>query len=457
MDQLIKQLKEFTSESLSYKNLGELVKKISVDDLQYRHLLPPLTDTINYTRNILLLEPLECVLLHWPAGVSSAIHYHKGFWGYVLILEGKAENIEYKYEHNQLIETHEIVAGPGGVLNEPDGVIHKIVNADKEKPLVSLHFYYPALETLDGLTLYDEETGTIGVLNEKARSASFNEAPEHFKTQEQGVFEFVPFHRNPKARSHRINPVIPKPDPQEIKNMLSDYYSEQAQYYDMFDLNHASRRNYTEKLNEIITTELNNRASVDSYLALACGTARRAISIREACRHDYTITGVDLCAEMCDLGEQRGIEIYAYDWLAADLGERRFDVITFLYAFGHIPNEEERMAALKKVYEHLEEGGAFFFDVFNINDKNEWGPRALAIYEKNQLRDYGYQRGDVFYRKSEGKEIAFLHYFDEDELVNQLEKIGFRIEFIKHIGYVNRSGEEFTEKEQGSLFIKAVK
>ena len=54
--------------------------------------------TDNYARNILLLDPFEVVVLHWPPGVESAIHHHEGFWGYVLCVEGEVENVEYTYD-----------------------------------------------------------------------------------------------------------------------------------------------------------------------------------------------------------------------------------------------------------------------------------------------------------------------------------------------------------------------
>ena len=52
----------------------------------------------NYARNILLMDPFEVVVLHWPPGVESAIHHHEGFWGYVLCVEGEVENVEYTYD-----------------------------------------------------------------------------------------------------------------------------------------------------------------------------------------------------------------------------------------------------------------------------------------------------------------------------------------------------------------------
>ena len=67
--------------------------------------MPALGEPDKYTRNILTLEPFEVVLLHWPAGVESAVHLHKGFWGYVLCLEGQIDNITYQFEGDLLHES----------------------------------------------------------------------------------------------------------------------------------------------------------------------------------------------------------------------------------------------------------------------------------------------------------------------------------------------------------------
>ena len=90
-------------------------------------------------------------------------------------------------------------------------------------------------------------------------------------------------------------------------------------------------------------------------------------------------------------------------------------------------------------------------------DVNEWGPNALENYFRNHLYEFGYERGDVFYKKVGGKALAYLHYFYQDEIHKLLHEAGFRVEYIKHIGYVHRSGELLAAANEGSLFIKAIR
>ena len=88
----------------------------------------------------------------------------KGFWGYVLCVQGEVENVEYTYdeETRELRERGALCVKAGGVLPEPDGTIHKIVNPSSEHPLVTVHFYAPALEDLDGMVLFDAERWLAG-------------------------------------------------------------------------------------------------------------------------------------------------------------------------------------------------------------------------------------------------------------------------------------------------------
>lgn len=456
MDNILRALGQFRADSLSWEQLGAYVKQIDANEVSYQEQLPPLIDGDHYTRHILTLDPLECVLLHWPPGVESAIHFHEGFWGYVLVLDGTCDNVEYVHENGVLRETRLIRALKGGVLDEPDGTIHKIVNPSETDHLVTVHFYSPPLDSLDGLKLYDIETGSVAVLNEHAPSASTQLPATCFHSFEHGVFSYKPVGSEENVQSHRTVPLIPKPDPDTIRDMIMGYYQEQASQYDDFDRLHPSRRRYTETVNALIAKDLRCRESVEKVLAIACGTGRRALDIRDDSGHAYDITCVDLSEEMCCQASERGVETRVGPWLQVEVPEGAYDAVTFLYAFGHLPTHEERQLAMDKMARSLKPGGAVYLDVFNVADENEWGPRALETYDSLDLQHYGYERGDVFYQKAGGREISFLHYFTEEALREMAEQSGLSVAWIRHIGYVHRSGEELTDDTHGSLLLKAV-
>lgn len=457
MRKIIKGLKAFNSSNINYQSLGAFVKKLEVSNIDYLSHLPAISDPDNYRRNILLLEPLECVLLHWPPNVESAVHFHQGFWGYVLVLEGTCDNVEYLHKGNKIEEGRTIRAQKNGIIAEPDGTIHKITNPSKTETLVTCHFYYPALDTLDGLALYNLETGTIGILNEKAKTASFLEPRENFKEFNENAFEVNNLAKPKKKKPHYIFPVIPKPSAKKIKGMIRGYYGEQAKRYDQFDLQQKARRLYLDRIDMLIAHELSEKSELHNFLAIACGTGRRAINIRELTGRNYNIEGVDICGEMCKEARKRDMQARHGDWLEVDFKKGTFEVITFLYSFGHIPTNEGRMSTLQKIYQKLAPGGILFFDLFNRKDQNEWGPNAVAIYEELELAEFGYDKGDVFYKRGNGNEIAFLHYFDEEQIRMLLEDVGFEVDYIKHIKYRLQEGETLSPDEEGVLFIKAVK
>ena len=457
MKKIVEELQKFTPEQLSFEYLGDYVKNIEIADCQVEGLLPPVDAGGSYSRNMLLMKPLEIALLHWPPGVESAIHHHRGFYGYVYVVQGACENIEYTLA-NGILREHSIMrALPGGTLDEPDGVIHKIKNPSLTETLVTIHFYYPALENLDGLALYDIETNSVGVLNEKAESASFTEPPEHFQSLIKNAFEYDAGADSDASPTHCMLTVVPKPNSEEIRQMLANYYKEQSRQYDHFDLQHGSRAKYIQRINQLIADRIKDKGGIEHSLAIACGTGRRAVRIRELSNSYYPISCVDLSEEMCSQATERGISTYVGAWLDVIIPDAHFDLVSFLYAFGHIPTHAERLASLRKIYAKMKTGGYLFFDVFNVNDKNEWGPAAVLNFENKKLAQFGYERGDVFYQKKGGQAIAFLHYFEESEVLQLLKEAGFSVLHIDHIGYVYRSGEILEGTDQGAFLVWAKK
>lgn len=451
MNDLMNQIQNHFQSEVTYSTLGDFIERVDFSMLDYQEDLPIVSDPGEYGRKILCMEPCECVLLHWPPECESAIHFHQGFYGYVVVLEGWCKDVGYEFESGFLSEIKSVQCFQGSIIPEQDGIIHKLCNPSKNQTLVTLHFYYPALESLKGMKIFDLINKKIAVLSENAPSASFNGPQENFDDIIENAFEY-----KAKGKSHKMIIVSPKPEPDRINSMLMDYYNEQASFYDLFDLNHPTRRPYTESLNQLIAKDLSNYNSIGNLLSIACGTGRRSKEISVISGHDFEITGIDLSEEMCKEARSRGIDAIAGHWLEVDLPpERKFDAAIFLYAFGHIPNENLRLETLVKIRKHLKKGAPFYFDVFNLNDQNEWGPAALKSYEKYNLAELGYDRGDIFYQKADGHATAYLHYFSEVEITGLLEKAGFEIEWIRYVGYVKNSGELLDNPNEGFFFIKS--
>ena len=458
MHALIETIRTTTPEGFDFEWLGDLVRSIDPAKLDLTGCIPSIEGmTDNYARNILLLDPFEVVVLHWPPGVESAIHHHEGFWGYVLCIEGEVENVEYTFdaERKELREGTALRVRAGGVLPEPDGTLHKIVNPSLDQPLVTVHFYAPALDTLDGMVLFEAEKGWMGELNETATTASFQQDESGFRRLEKDAFTFIPISEMKGSRTHRLYPVIPKPGSFEILHSISAYYSEQAQTYDHLDLGSEKRRAYTEGVNAIIAKDL-SAIPAERVLHIACGTGRRATDIRNRSGLDYRMEGVDISAGMVETAKGRGLDARIGHWNEIEVESGAYDAITFLYAFGHIPSFEERERSLNKVFRSLRPGGRFYFDVFNVEDPNEWGPEAVQLFDNLELENVGYERGDLFYKRHGAETVAFLHYCSRNGIVDLVESCGFTVMDVHRIGYVDRPGHELTLEEVGGNLLLVV-
>lgn len=454
----VKKRVEAYDQPVTYTGLKDFIDQIDIDDIDYKpHLREPEVEG-DYGRNIFTLDPFECVLIYWPPGSASAVHHHDGLFGYVWVLEGMIDNIFYRETEGQLEEYAVDRYTRNGLIPEPDGVIHKIANTSDKEPAVSLHFYYPALVTLEDMRIFNLELGKVGVLSAEALTASWQEIPGHFKSVTDKVFDYVSFEKLNEHKSHRIANVIPKPDPEVIKAMNSDYFCEQAEQYDFADFNLPNRKQYTQAIDELVADHVKQQTNVGRVMDIACGTGRRALNIRELSGLDYAITGVDISEKMCAIAAERGIETHHDDWLEHDHDhDESFEAITFLYAFGHIPSREERLHTLHKINRHLSDGGMLYVDLFNRDNETEWGPQAVKAYEEKNLQECGYEKGDVFYQKRGCEEVAFIHYFDLEEARLMLAEAGF--ELIEHlvIGYSVRSGEVLDNPKEGNYFVVAKK
>lgn len=429
-----------------------------MDDLPYEAFLKEPETPGDYGRNVFTMHPFECVLINWPAGVASAVHHHQGLFGYVWVLEGELDNIFYREGEGLLSEISIDRYTRNGLIPEPDGVIHKLHNQSTNQRAVSLHFYFPAIESFEGMRIFNTETGDRGLLSNEAKSAFWDETPGHFKQVERKAFKFESFEERNAKKSHVITHVIPKPDALRVNQMNSEYFCEQAEKYDHGDQIHEHRKSYINAINTQIANDLKYHVKSKSHLDIAIGTGRRALDIKQQSGLSYKLTGVDISEEMCRIARQRGIETHHLDWVNDEVDfDEKFGSVTFLYAFGHLATPQCRLTTLQKINRCLHMGGVFYFDVFSINNQNEWGPRALADFNNKHLAASGYDAGDVFYRKIGFKKLAFIHYFAAEELADLLEKSGFEIAWIHNIGYVKNPGEIVQSGNEGNYFVKAVK
>jgi ubiquinone/menaquinone biosynthesis C-methylase UbiE len=454
MQKVLERLKAIPTHHFNFNSVGEVLYATDFAAMDLTGLVPDQVEA-GYSRKIIDLEPLECLVLHWAPGSESAIHFHEGFWGFVAVASGTCCNVEYVLEGETMKESLITTVHTGGIVPEPDRIIHKIMNGSPIEPLITIHFYYPALTDLDGLKIYDIESGSIGTLNSRASSASWAEPTDHFKAIEKNAFRFID-DPDDDSPSHIIRPLIPKPDPGEITSMLSAYYDDQAKTYDYMDRAYESRNKYVNGINNRIADFLKkHQPEMESMLALACGTGRRAIEIRELSGMDYAITGLDVSSEMCEMAAARKIDIVHADWSQFNKSlNDRFDAATILYAFGHVASRAERISILKRLKELLKPNAPLFLDLFNMEDVSEWGGTIETLHQDLHLGQFGYEPGDVFYSRNRNNKLAFLHYFKEEEVRELLNDAGYEVILLQYVGYALSPGETI-RRDSGNLFVVA--
>lgn len=116
------------------------------------------------------------------------------------------------------------------------------------------------------------------------------------------------------------------------------------------------------------------RVKGKTMLDLACGTGELSIQFAEA---GFDVTGVDLSADMLAVArakaEDEGLRIPLYQQDMAELeGLASYDVIgIFCDSLNYLPSEEKVVQTFAKVFQYLQTGGIFLFDVHSIYKVNE--------------------------------------------------------------------------------------
>jgi len=102
-----------------------------------------------------------------------------------------------------------------------------------------------------------------------------------------------------------------------------------------------------------------------TILDVACGTGNVSEALSE---RGYQVTGADISSDMIEIARSKRtrVDYHVADAAELDLG-RMFDAAVSLFdSFNYITDLEQLRRAVKRVAEHLVEGGIFTFDVNTI-------------------------------------------------------------------------------------------
>lgn len=258
------------------------------------------------------------------------------------------------------------------------------------------------------------------------------------------------------TETHEIVVLKPKPKAEEILRLTAEYFDARGRDYDSFEAATPKRDLFTESVDRIIGESFATNPRISTVLSVACGTGRRELDIQRYAQRDLDFTGVEISAEMAELSRSRGFTVVEGSWPDVELPSHNYDSALVLSAFGHVPTQKMRIKFLQVIAAALSPNAPLFFDVLNLNDQNEWGPRIKSLFHSDSLAESGFDIGDVLYRKIGEPEVCFYHYFTAEEIQSLLSLSGFELTKLWCIGYGDNFGEVM-ESGNGAFLVQAKK
>ncbi|MGC6423705.1 MAG: methyltransferase domain-containing protein [Lentimonas sp.] len=174
-------------------------------------------------------------------------------------------------------------------------------------------------------------------------------------------------------------------------------------------------------------------APEDSILELGCGAGRIAIGLHELgyahiLATDYSRPMVNRARELATKLEYR-IPMRVCDATEMEFGEAEFDGVIFGFnGLMQIPQIRNRKRALAEIFRVLKPGGWFVFTShdrersshreFWHEEQKRWAQEA----QKSELDDFGDRTESTHHG------THFMHVPTVNEMVELLEKVGFRLE-----------------------------
>lgn len=223
-----------------------------------------------------------------------------------------------------------------------------------------------------------------------------------------------------------------------------DVFHDYANFYDILyeDKDYLKECNFIKKVFEKYSD-----LPVNSLLDLGCGTGSHALHFVDM---GYNVIGIDFSKEMLDIACKKNreaeinIKFVHQDIRHLNL-EEKFDAAVAMFAvMGYQTTNSDFEAALKSVYQHLNDGGLFVFDVwFGPAVLTEKPEERVKIIDKGDIRiirharpilDVIQQTVDVKYHileikeniiLNETKESHLMRFFFYQELKYFLNKNGF--------------------------------
>jgi len=217
---------------------------------------------------------------------------------------------------------------------------------------------------------------------------------------------------------------------------------------------------------ELVQLVVNNIevSKVTTVLDMAAGSGRHAVIFA---REGFEVTAVDLSENLLSVGkkyaENENVKI---EFVHSDIRQFRPNikynlVLNLFTSMGYFEKDEENYFILSKAYELLENNGYFVLDYFNKSYvENNLVPSTIDEFDGSVITQNRFIEGERIIKEitidNKGKINKYfesVRMFSKDELINMLQKLGFRITKI----FGDFKGNSFELESSPRIIIIACK
>ena len=200
----------------------------------------------------------------------------------------------------------------------------------------------------------------------------------------------------------------------EVYNHFADKYIQNTLTKNEEDI--IATQTKEKKLNDFLLFGFSTLPKNSSIFEIGSGAGENSAFLS---KQGFNVTASDVALAFINETRNKQVKTIKFNVLT-DSFQRKYDGILCWRVFVHF-TLEDTIIALDKVYKALENKGRFIFNVMNIEEHNissEWLDFS-GVYHLGVERYY--------------------HYYDEIELNNLIEKIGFHIVQVKRDGGENNN------------------
>jgi hypothetical protein len=183
--------------NLKDKEIEPNILKTTLDGIDFAHVdyYPNIegVDLEQYGRVYLSDSPLRMFMSIWPPQHQLPTHQHNNFWGYIAVLKGLMTETTFVFDpDDNVLSCHPPKSyRKGEVIFQPLNGIHHLQNPSPSKPLITIHFNYPPEYNYDGINLFSIRFRKRAIMNEKAKSISWDNPDDHYKSIQENAFDVV--------------------------------------------------------------------------------------------------------------------------------------------------------------------------------------------------------------------------------------------------------------------------